>query len=128
MSLTASIYETSLYVTDLEISANFYKKLFEFETLAEGDRLIALNVCNKQVLLLFKKGASGKLEKGAHDANGVIHIAFSINKEDFFKWKEKLKSHNISIEDERKWEPGGTSIYFRDPDGHLVELAMLPVW
>lgn len=26
------------------------------------------------------------------------------------------------------WEPGGRSIDFRDPDGHLLELATFAVW
>ena len=26
------------------------------------------------------------------------------------------------------WERGGQSIYFRDPDGHLVELATPGIW
>jgi catechol 2,3-dioxygenase-like lactoylglutathione lyase family enzyme len=34
----------------------------------------------------------------------------------------------VSIEGEMKWPRGGTSLYFRDPDGHLVELATPGLW
>ncbi|MEP7038442.1 MAG: glyoxalase, partial [Acidobacteriota bacterium] len=32
------------------------------------------------------------------------------------------------IESKVKWERGGTSIYFRDPDKHLLELATPGLW
>ena len=32
------------------------------------------------------------------------------------------------IESEVNWDRGGTSIYFRDPEGHSVELATPGVW
>ena len=34
----------------------------------------------------------------------------------------------IEIESEVTWTRGGRSLYFRDPDGHLVELATPGVW
>ena len=34
-----------------------------------------------------------------------------------------LPTEGIAIEGRTKWPRGGESIYFRDPDGHLVELA-----
>jgi catechol 2,3-dioxygenase-like lactoylglutathione lyase family enzyme len=44
------------------------------------------------------------------------------------KWEERLASHNVAIEGRMNWELGGQSIYFRDPDGHLVELATPGIW
>jgi hypothetical protein len=32
------------------------------------------------------------------------------------------------MESRVKWEAGGESIYFRDPDEHLVELATPGIW
>ena len=38
--------------------ADFYRRLFKFETLLESERLIALDVGGRSVLLLFKAGAT----------------------------------------------------------------------
>ena len=37
-------------------------------------------------------------------------------------------AHGIAIEGRTKWSRGGESVYFRDPDGHLLELATPGLW
>ena len=58
MPSCTGILESALYVADLERSKQFYRNVFEFEILAEDERLCALAVAGRQVLLLFRKGAS----------------------------------------------------------------------
>ena len=43
-------------------------------------------------------------------------------------WEETLAAHAVAIEGRTDWPRGGTSIYFRDPDGHLLELATPGLW
>jgi catechol 2,3-dioxygenase-like lactoylglutathione lyase family enzyme len=134
----AGILETSLYVADLDRAMKFYQELFGFELMFEDERLRALAVAGKQVLLLFKRGASAKplpLERGdgaeflpAHDGSGEYHLAFSINGDELPKWELLLATKKIPIESRLHWQRGGTSIYFRDPDKNLVELATPGIW
>jgi catechol 2,3-dioxygenase-like lactoylglutathione lyase family enzyme len=128
MSLVTGILETALYVDDLERSATFYESLFGFARLVVSDRLIALTVREGQVLLLFRKRASRDLNPGAHDGDGQLHLAFSITAEDVVMWRERLRAHDVAIVDDRVWERGGHSLYFRDPDGHLIELGSPGIW
>jgi catechol 2,3-dioxygenase-like lactoylglutathione lyase family enzyme len=128
------ILETSLYVNDLQRSAQFYGNLFGFEPLIMDDRLCALSVGNGQVLLLFRKGASrrpGTTAGGTippHDGRGEMHVAFAIESSDLSRWEEELMSLHIGIESRVAWPEGGTSIYFRDPDNHSIELASPGTW
>ena len=46
------VLETALYVDDLERSARFYESVFGFERIDSGERLIAMSVRERQVLLL----------------------------------------------------------------------------
>ena len=39
-----------------------------------------------------------------------------------------LASRGVAIEGATSWSRGGRSIYFRDPDGHLLELATPGLW
>jgi catechol 2,3-dioxygenase-like lactoylglutathione lyase family enzyme len=93
-----------------------------------------LHLPGGQVLLLFRKGsttATAVLPGGTippHDGSGRLHLAFAISASELEAWRERLQSHGVPIEGEVKWPRGGTSLYFRDPDGHLVELATPGLW
>ena len=53
------VLETQLWVADLERSLRFYQEVFGCQQIDGGpDRLIALSIEDRQVLLLAKKGAS----------------------------------------------------------------------
>jgi catechol 2,3-dioxygenase-like lactoylglutathione lyase family enzyme len=39
-----------------------------------------------------------------------------------------LASRGVAIEGRNDWSRGGRSIYFRDPDGHFLELATPGLW
>jgi catechol 2,3-dioxygenase-like lactoylglutathione lyase family enzyme len=123
-----ALLETALYVEDLERSARFYQTVFGFEVIDSGDRLCALSVVGRQILLLFKQGASANLSRAAHNGDGQLHLAFAIPAKELHAWEVWLQQHGITIEDKRVWDRGGCSLYFRDPDQHLVEVATPGVW
>lgn len=122
------VLETALYVEELSRSVTFYQSLFGFEVILSAERLCALSVEGRQVLLLFKKGASADLPVSAHDGSGQSHLAFAIAATELDSWEARLMQQGIAIEEKRTWERGGVSLYFRDPDGHLLELATPGIW
>jgi len=128
------ILETALYAKDLKHSADFYRRLFGFATLLESDRLIALSVANRDVLLLFQEGATkdpfetaGGVIPG-HSGTGSNHLAFSISREEVAAWLQKLESENVALESTVTWTGGSQSFYFRDLDDNLVELTTPGLW
>ncbi len=129
-----ALLETALYVEDLECSVTFYKTIFEFEPISSSERLCALSISNRYVLLLFLKGGStvAKVTSGGiippTDGDGQLHLAFAIAASELEQWENWLVEKGIEIESKVKWERGGTSIYFRDPDNHLLELATPGLW
>jgi catechol-2,3-dioxygenase len=134
MPEVSGVLETALYVDDVARAADFYRSLFNFETLFEDQRLCALSVAGKQVLLLFRTGGSinataipGGIIPGC-DGSGETHFAFAIPAEELSRWEAHLAANNVTIESTVHWERGGTSLYFRDPDGNLAELVTPGCW
>lgn len=125
---TEGILESSLYVSDVARSVRFYRETFGFDVISEfGERGCAMNVGARQVLLLFKKGAS-LATTTPHDGDGELHVAFAIASAELTNWEAWLEQRGIAIEEKKKWELGGWSLYFRDPDRHLLELATPGTW
>ena len=128
------VLETALYVADLDRAAAFYARLLGAEVLLADHRMRAMSVAGRQVLLLFLVGASGRgspVPGGfipPHDGRGQLHLAFAIPADSLGAWEARLAALGIAIESRVHAPRGGTSLYFRDPDGHLVELATPGLW
>jgi catechol 2,3-dioxygenase-like lactoylglutathione lyase family enzyme len=139
MTSVNRLLETALYVADLNRSRDFYERVLglgpDIGTTAEKEvRFRPLQMPGGQVLLLFAKGSAtttAVLPGGTippHDGDGRLHLAFAISASEVDAWRARLQSHGVSIEGEMEWPRGGTSLYFRDPDGQLVELATPGLW
>jgi catechol 2,3-dioxygenase-like lactoylglutathione lyase family enzyme len=128
------ILETVLYVESFERACPFYEQVLGLNSIYRDARLCAYDVGSRGVLLLFLRGHSLEtvhLPGGTippHDGNGPVHVAFSIAADKLTAWQERLEAENICIEGRTTWPRGGASIYFRDPDSHLVELATPGLW
>jgi catechol 2,3-dioxygenase-like lactoylglutathione lyase family enzyme len=128
------ILETGLHTADMERARRFYEEVMGLAPMFSDKRLTAYDAGGGSVLLVFLRGASeepvavpGGTIPG-HGGAGRLHFAFAISADQLGTWEEQLRRHNIEIEARMDWERGGKSIYFRDPDGHLVELATPGLW
>jgi catechol 2,3-dioxygenase-like lactoylglutathione lyase family enzyme len=134
MPRVTGILETALYVDDLDRAAEFYTRLFGFAVMVRDDRLCALDVTPSNVLLLFRRGATQEaVETGygaipPHDGAGPLHMAFAIAADQLADWQQSLSRDGIAVESIVRWPRGSVSLYFRDPDGHLIELATPGLW
>jgi catechol 2,3-dioxygenase-like lactoylglutathione lyase family enzyme len=128
------VLETSLYVDAFERACPFYEQVLGLNSIYRDARLCAYDVGGRGVLLLFLRGHSlepSHLPGGTvppHDGHGPLHMAFSIAADALAAWEGRLAEAGVAIESRVKWPRGGESIYFRDPDGHVLELATPGLW
>ncbi|MFO1137362.1 MAG: VOC family protein [Rhodoblastus sp.] len=129
------VLETSLYVEDLARAAAFWEETIGLKLLVPADaRFRAYDVGRNSVLLLFRRGATletVRMPGGTippHDGAGRLHVAFAVSAQELAEWEERLASAGVEIEGRADWPRGGRSVYFRDPDGHLVEFATPGLW
>jgi catechol 2,3-dioxygenase-like lactoylglutathione lyase family enzyme len=128
------ILETALYTDDMERARAFYEGVLELKSIFGDSRLTAYGVAPRSVLLIFKRGSATQtvtMPGGTipgHDGSGPLHVAFAIGKDVLAQWEQHLAARGVAIEGTTSWSRGGRSIYFRDPDGHLLELATPGLW
>jgi catechol 2,3-dioxygenase-like lactoylglutathione lyase family enzyme len=128
------VLETSLYARDLGVTSRFYARVLHLRPLLETPRLVAFDSGNRSVLLVFRAGATEQdvvTDEGVipgHDGEGRLHFALGIPAESLDDWRVELARHGVAIISETHWRRGGTSLYFHDPDGHVVELATPGLW
>ena len=128
------VIETSLYVDDLARAAAFYEGILGLSVLTADKRFRAYDAGGTNVLLLFQRGATletVRMPGGTippHDGHGPLHVAFAVPTDELAAWEKRLGERGIAIEGRTTWTRGGHSIYFRDPDGHLLELATPGLW
>lgn len=129
-----NVMETALYVDDVQRAQDFYQRLFGFDAMLRDERMCALAVPGRQVLLLFLRGASRTASPTPHgpipphDTHGTQHMCFAITADSVADWLARLAAHGIAVESRLDWPQGATSLYFRDPDGHSVELSTPRLW
>ena len=134
MPALSAILETVLYVDDLDRAAAFYETVMGLPVLHADGRMRAYDVARRGTLLLFIRG--GTLEPvetpggtiPPHDGSGPLHVAFAIERAELSEWEAHLAGHDVVVESSVDWPRGGRSVYFRDPDGHLLELATPGLW
>ena len=122
--------ETSLYVADVGRAVAFYRDTLGLKLIGEfvGERGAAM-VAGPSVLLLFN--AKETLKGGelpAHGASGSAHVAFEVESSTLDAWRLHLRKQGIPIEREFRFGDNPPSIYFRDPDGNVLELAVRSIW
>ena len=134
MPKLSSVLENALYVDDLARAKSFYEDRLELPLLFSHQRMCAFDVGSRSVLLLFLRGGSNEDMSTpggtipGHDGQGPLHIGFAIAPEELPAWERLLQDRAIPVESRVTWSRGGTSLYFRDPDGHLLELATPGLW
>jgi catechol 2,3-dioxygenase-like lactoylglutathione lyase family enzyme len=128
------VLETALYVDDLDRAGRFYEGVLGLAVLPNDARFRAYDVGGRSVLLLFRRGSTletVRLPGGIippHDGHGPLHMAFAIGADELGSWERRLEEAGVAVEGRTDWPRGGRSVYFRDPDGHLLELATPGLW
>ncbi len=134
----AGVLETALYVDDMERARAFYEGVLGLAPMFADARLTAYPVGGRNALLIFRRGAATEtahLPGGTippHDGAGPVHCALSIAADALPAWEAHLAARGVAVEGRTVWRSSGpaasVSIYFRDPDGHLLELATPGLW
>ncbi len=134
------LVETALFVEDLARASAFYEQVLALPKVKASDTGCVFRASDQRYLLIFSRKAahtpnktlSGDLLPSCalpeQDGRGPGHIAFGISQDAVDSWRARLAKHDVDLLSEISWESGARSLYFRGPDGHLIELATAGIW
>lgn len=129
MEQITQIKETALYVQDLDRTEDFYHGRLGLEIISREEGRHIFFKAGSSILLCFMADATKNGETlPAHYGEGKLHIAFEVSKEEYQKTKEQIREKGIEIEHEQSWGGEYQSFYFRDPDGHSLEIVPEGMW
>jgi catechol-2,3-dioxygenase len=107
-----------LHVDDVGRSKKFYTEILGMTVFREDEGQVFLHA-GQQGVALFKKLGNVPLVTG-QDLN---HLAFNVAAGTYESLKAELEKHGVSV----SGRPGqDRCIYFRDPDGHRLQLMVRP--
>ena len=127
-------HQTALYVDDFDRARTFYQDVFGLKPPLEQDGFCAYDVAGRSVLLIFARGQFLNTQKRPggeippHDGSGPAHVAFAIDAQALEEWKARLCDFGIGVEGRMQWARVGRSLFFRDPENHLLELMTPGNW
>ncbi|KAJ4171566.1 hypothetical protein NW754_013335 [Fusarium falciforme] len=131
------IVETILYTSSVPSLVAWYKDVFSITPFESNEALAGFSLPNDSILLLFDRSA---ITEDRHPPGGTIpkhgcptglgqHIAFACNgKEELKEWEEHFKVKGVEIIGRMEWERGGSSVYVKDWEGHVIEVMTRNIW
>jgi catechol 2,3-dioxygenase-like lactoylglutathione lyase family enzyme len=116
------IDHVALAVRDVEEAAKWYADVLGFEQRYEGmwDGIPTFIGKGNTAIALFP-ARGGDSKPAPHNKIRMLHLAFRANRENFIRAQQELKKRSIKFEFQD--HEISHSIYFRDPDGHELEIT-----
>jgi catechol 2,3-dioxygenase-like lactoylglutathione lyase family enzyme len=119
------IDHVAMGVRDIERSAKWYIDVLGFERLHDGMWNGVPTFIGKGNTGIALFPANQEPKTSAHREIRMLHLAFRANRENFLAAQRELKNRKIEFEFED--HEIAQSIYFRDPDGHQLEITTYEV-
>jgi len=116
----------AIAVRDVEHSAKWYIEVLGFERRFEGmwDGVPVFVGLGKTAIALFP-ARRDRANVSSSDSDGVLHFALRASRQNFLAAQRDLTSRGIAFNFQD--HEISHSIYFRDPDGHELEITTYEV-
>jgi len=114
-------------VREIERSAKWYIDVLGFERLYEGmwDGVPTFIGKGNTGIALFPARSDAKSTSSSHRELRMLHLAFRANRGNFLAAQRELEERGIKFDFQD--HEISHSIYFRDPDGHQLEITTYEV-
>lgn len=117
-SLTYGLTHVAVAVRDVERTLEFYCHIFGMEVMYHEPKMIQLTTPGCHDILVFeeKQGTIG-------ESGGIAHFGFRLrDPQSISTIIARIRETKSEVIDEGEFVPGSPYIFFKDPDGYVVEV------
>jgi len=124
------IGEVSIRVRGLDVMSTFYEDVVGLEVLRREESFVLFRIAegyggHSQNLALFdaREHPRSKLPEVDPERTTLHHIALNVSLEDYDRERRRLEGLGLEVEAAEHAWLHVRSLYFRDPEGNLLELV-----
>ncbi|GAA5922667.1 uncharacterized protein JCM15063_003381 [Sporobolomyces koalae] len=140
------VLELCLYTRSLPRSIEFYSKTLQLGTPSFASDRLAVFPLASTTLILFQQGLTHEPTslgtRGTIPGHGLApsdvdtrqvklasHFALAVSERNHVEqWEQELRNQGVEVTGTVDWPAGGKSVYFKDLDGHVGEIASRGIW
>jgi predicted enzyme related to lactoylglutathione lyase len=116
---TYGLTHLAIAVKDIERTLRFYEDVFDMKVMYHEKTMIQLTTPGCHDILVFEENKSSKIG----DSGGIAHFGFRLREEkDIEEINHKIIHAGGTIIDKGEFVPGSRYLFFKDPDGYVVEV------
>jgi catechol 2,3-dioxygenase-like lactoylglutathione lyase family enzyme len=118
---TYGLTHVAMTVKDVEATLNFYRHIFGMEVMYHEEKMIQLTTPGNHDILVFEE--KEEVRNLAGQSGGIAHIGFRLKQPgDADEIYKRIAEAGSEIIDKGEFVPGSPYIFFRDPDGYIIEV------
>jgi catechol-2,3-dioxygenase len=118
---TYGLTHVAMAVQDVETTLRFYTQGFGMEVMYHEKKMIQLTTPGCHDILVFEEKDEGRNLAGK--SAGIAHIGFRLKQPaDVEEIYTRIVEAGSEIIDKGEFVPGSPYIFFKDPDGYVIEV------
>lgn len=119
MPKTYGLTHLAIAVKDVDTTLDFYTHIFDMEIMYHQENMIQLTTPGSNDILVFEE----KEQAPIGQSGGIAHFGFRLkDPEGVEEIYRKILESGGEIVDKGEFVPGSPYIFFKDPDGYLLEV------
>jgi len=119
---TFGLTHIAMSVRDPRRSLEFYRAVLGVVAVYESDAFVQAQTPGSRDVIVFERGARGR-QSGKGGRGGIAHFGFRLKRAaDIDRARRAVRAAGGAITDTGEFVPGEPYVFFKDPDGYVVEI------
>ena len=116
---TYGLTHLAIAVKDIERTLKFYQYIFGMDVMYHEAKMIQLTTPGQHDILVFEE----RDEDVVGHTGGIAHFGFRLKQpESISVIRNKISDFGAEVIDEGEFVPGSPYVFFKDPDGYIIEV------